>query len=463
MSAAAGTGVNGHLYIGLDFGMALTKVAVWAKLAVEQRPTRFVVEFPKDDPMLNALDQDRAPYVPSALWTANGGIFGVPSPRARTMTRIDGIKRMLLDGWNAEEQSDPLLPEALRSDAGWNAEKLAILKLAFILRHANVAIDRWSAAAHPGARWGKLINAAIPPEEGEFLVSSSRTRRMRWVIERAWVLANRMRSRELGLAISEALSLVDAVYSMEPLADSATPVEVVPEALAAACSHITSDHATPGNWLTVDVGALTTDTAYFFFNPSQDYQIACYSTLRSKQVGMERLAPSEPTVAVKGRSYLPHEAIAMDPTLATSHPDYANVIREMIEAVKATVVGTIRHQGDNVGAVLVDGRPQFRILLVGGGAVHRAVEPMIRNWTFPGLGRVQVAECEIARLPKDIQLLTVDSKLHRRGIAPEDHPLLTLAVGLAQRRIDLPRWRNDDPEPKIVPREAPEHPYLGHN
>lgn len=463
MSAIGHRNMNGHLYIGLDFGMALTKVAVWAKLFNERAPTRFVVEFPRDhhDPAVG--NRARAPHVPSALWVGNGRIYGIPPADARRLARIDDIKRLLLESWTGSHAAPLDAAGLLGGHAGWSAEKLAILKLAFVLRHVDRKVAHWSAFSRPGACWGTLVNAAIPPEEGTYEAPSKRTRLMRWLIERAWLLAKSPHMRDDGLALPEALRCVDAIYSNPPLADDITPVEVIPEALAAACSHITSNHASVGDWLTVDVGALTTDTSYFFFNPAPEYQIACYSTLRSMQVGMSQLTPATPVVDVRGIDYLPHHAIELEPSLVSKHPAYWRVVTDIGYAIRATAAATARHQGGNIGAVLADGRHRFKILLVGGGSAHSQISPRIRDWIFEGLGPVEKATCVLAKLPQGMQLLTCDAKLVAGTFLDSDHAILTIAAGLAQRRIDLPRWCHEAPAPRLSLREAPDNPYLGHN
>ncbi|MCX5650087.1 MAG: hypothetical protein NTU45_01650 [Planctomycetota bacterium] len=463
MTAAANRSANGQIYIGLDFGMALTKVAVWAKLAQERDPTRFVIEFPRDNDPANPADKNRAVHVPSALWVGNGKIYGIPTNGTRRLNRIDGIKKMMLDSWNGAATLGAPTIHTLGGLSGWNAEKLAILKLAFVLRYVDMKLEQLSARTRVGARWSKLINAAIPPEEGEFQVSSPRTKRMRSVLERAWSLIPKIGSAEQGLALADALKLVDSVYCNPLTADSQTPVEVIPEALAAACFKITSDDAKPGNWLTVDVGALTTDTSYFFFNPDPVFQIACYSTLQSKQVGTEGLVRAGHIVEIKGRGYLPHEAIAQETTLATTHENYDCVVQGVLGAVKCAVKGAIIHHGSKVASVIADGRPQFNIMLVGGGSVNKAISPKIHGWTFPGLGPVECAVCSTAQLPRVVKLLSAESLLREGAIPPNDHAILTIAVGLAQPRIDLPRWCTSAPTPKWKVKEPPDNPYVGHN
>jgi len=463
MTSAANQPANGQIYIGLDFGMALTKVAVWAKLAQERDPTRFVIEFPRDSDPTNPADTNRAVHVPSALWIGNGRVHGVPSRGTRSLNRIDGIKRMLLDSWSGPRALDDSAVRVLGGSSGWTPEKLAILKLAFVLRYVDIKLEQWSARTRAGARWMKLINAAIPPEEGEFKLDSPRTRRMRSVLERAWMLAYKISNPEDGLPLADALRGVDSVYDTPLLADSQTPVEVIPEALAAACFIITSDEAKPGNWLTVDVGALTTDTSYFFFNPDPTFQVACYSTLQSKQVGTEALVRASHLVEVKGRGYLPHEAISKNSDLATNHENYERVVQGVLGAVKQAVVGAMVRHGGNVGSVIADRRPRFNILLVGGGSVNKAISPKINTWTFPGVGGCECAPCSTAQLPTSVQLLTAQSQLRPGMIPPSDHAILTIAVGLAQRRIDLPQWCNADQTPKLKIKDPPDNPYVGHN
>jgi hypothetical protein len=453
----------GQIYIGLDFGMALTKVAVWSKLPQARQATRFVVEFPRDNDPSNPSDPNRALHVPSSLWIGNGRIHGIPSSGTRRLHRIDGIKKMMLDGWSTTGALPEQCVSALGGEAGWCCERLAILKLAFILRYVDGRVNSWLSATHPGSRWITLINAAVPPEEGEFANNSARTIRMRSVVERAWQLAQKFTGAESGLAIKEALRLVNDVFDQPLQSPQHTRVDVIPEALAAACFHITGDTATLGNWLTVDVGALTTDISYFFFNPGRDYRVACYSSLQSRQVGTNELVGRATLIEVKGRPFLPHEALAVDPNSARSHDLYDNVIARIEGAIRGGLTGAMKHQGSNVSSVLRGSTPLWRVLLVGGGSTHDALEPRIRAWRIQGLGPVDSAECHLARLPGDVQVLGANSLVQLRRIAQTEQAILTIAVGLAQRRIDLPKWRQDAPEPAFVPRNPPEHLLHAHN
>jgi hypothetical protein len=463
MSTSVNQKYNGHIYIGLDFGMALTKVAVWAKLAQESVPTRFIIQFPRDNDQDDPQDLNRALHVPSALWIGNGRIYGVPALGTRRLARVDGLKKMLLASWGGPDQLDQTTRAQLGTTYDWSAEKLAILKLALVLRYVDMKLNAWSERTRPGANWRKLINAAVPPESGECGRTSERTQRMQVVIERAWMLAQKISDAESGLALSDAQSLVDSVINLPPIPKDRTPVEVVPEALAAACFRIAADNVGPGDWLTVDVGALTTDTSYFFFNPGQGFRVACYYTLQSRSVGTEQLVRAGHIVEVKGRGYLPHEAIARDPELARLHARFHAVKGGLLDAVKATVVAAIQHQGTDVGAIYHGGRPNFKILLVGGGSTHSALASHIRDWTLKGIGPVQYAECATAHVPKTFQILSAES-VARNGTIPEtDHPILTVAVGLAQPRIDLPRWQPGTPAPKVSFKDAPDNPYVGHN
>jgi hypothetical protein len=458
--------MTGHIYIGLDFGMALTKVAVWAKQPQERTATRFVVEFPRDNDPLNPADKNRALHLPSALWVGHGRIHGIPAPGTRTLTRIDGIKKLMLAEWSGTPSPVPAstlggLCAANAED--WSYEKLAILKLAFVLCDVDSRVFAYLSAAHPGARWMTLINAAVPPEQGEFTSTSERTHRMRSVVERAWKLAGLFPRTDAGLPLNEALRLVNSVYNEPLLQATKTPVDVIPEALAAACFQVTSDTATAGNWLTVDVGALTTDISYFFFNPGREYRVACYSSLQSNQVGMDSLAGRSTIIEVKGRPYLPHEALAKDPGLAIGHGEFNRVQDGISQAIRSGLRAAMIHQGSTVAALVQNQTPRWRVLLVGGGSTHPAIAPTIRNWRFEGIGPVGMATCDPASLPRDVLVLGVRERPQFHTIDPADQAILTIAVGLAQRRIDLPKWRRDDPEPRFAPKEPPENALVGHN
>ena len=286
---------------------------------------------------------------------------------------------------------------------------------------------------------------------------------MRSLIERAWNVAQRIRNAEDRLPIASALRLIDELYATPLLPKESTPVEVIPEALAAAHFQITAEGVEPGNWLTVDVGALTTDTSYFFFNPGHDYRIACYSTLQSTQVGTNQLVKPAQMIEVKGLHYTPHEAIARNPTLATEHADFNAVLKKIMTAVKSGLVEAMKHQGESISAIYTHGTPRFRVLLVGGGSDHQAIAPRIQSWQMEGIGRVECAMTTTARIPKSVQVLGADAVLRSSLIPTADHAILTIAVGLAQRRIDLPRWRTNDKLPRFLPKDPPDNIFVGHN
>lgn len=458
----------GTVYIGLDFGMALTKVAAWVKHPTQDHPIRVAVEFPRDNDPMDPRDGSRALHLPSALWIGAGRIHGIPLAGTRAMDRVDGVKQLLLRYWGCGQPLDRACTHALGTAGGWNAEKLAILKLAFVYRYVEDRIGNWLAREFPGTTWKTYVNAAIPPEEGEFRPNSPRTGRMRSVLERALVLAKRMPARRTAedatcMSIGEALASIDALIHLPLLDLEQTPVEVIPEALAAACFRITSDDARPGHWLTVDVGALTTDLSYFFFNPLPQFQIACYHVLQSWEVGTESLVDQRRFVSVGGQQLLPHEALARAGTGAAHNPALEAVKLGISEAMRSTLTSAIRHQEERIAAVFPNQRPCFEVLLVGGGSDHAVISPFIQSWEFKGIGLTEPARSETATLPRDVGVLTAEGQHRSGGIPVRDHAILTIALGLAQPRIELPRWTLAHPQPRWIPKQVPPNPNLGHN
>ena len=87
-------------------------------------------------------------------------------------------------------------------------------------------------------------------------------------------------------------------------------------------------------------------------------------------------------------------------------------------------------------------RPNWRILLLGGGTVHPNVRSWIAEWKYGGpydasAGTVGISGCSVesCRLPANTRLLGLEGRLRAvdaSTVSRTDQSILALAVGLAQ-------------------------------
>jgi hypothetical protein len=419
----------GLVIIGLDFGMALTKCAVAIQPPSQSTMEKVVVAFQEKE-------QRQRFHLPSCVWTGGGSIALEALGLSDVAECQLGLKRRLLDAWAHGDQE--VVPGACVTECGF-------FFLARVLARVRRAVVAHLERRYPGAEWTWVVNAATPASRGSMEVATPREAQMKALVARALAYVERypdacevVRVEQLASAIAEADRLVERE-------GTARRVAVLRESLAAALFALQADDAESGTWLTVDVGALTTDTSLFFFSPDQQYRIAAYYAMTSRVGGMEPVA-----TAIAARSAVPVQlAHARIASLSASDLESAPEFGKLTTTVRNSVGDTLRAAwttGNAFKHLFVDqpgGREcLFRFLLVGGGSCTRAMQAFLRRWQWHAFKHIPPGTV-VARIPHAFGILwpdgTVDHSKHPRD---SDHPILAVACGLAQQPWEMPRFQN---------------------
>jgi len=475
----------GDIFIGLDFGMALTKVAAAVLPPKQRRPIRVVVELPDSQHAAG-----RAAHIPSGLWQSGDRLFAFreaayrasaaptstppkPAPRRSGLAGlgqmllgfmrsepetklqsiasgharpIEGLKAALLDEWDGKP---------LRSCAPLDAKpsELVMIKLTLVLAHAVSRLRQLAERKAPNSLWRIHVNCAVPLAGAR--AKESRVQAMKALVQRATQLAQGIKDPGLGVSVAELRNALDEIPSAEQ-SGAQIGVHVTIESLAAALFHLQADGQTEGNWLTVDVGGLTTDTTLFFCNP--EYRHVSYYSTSSIHCGMDSFA-QEVARLTGGTVAEAHARLATQAALPAMHGVDSSARRSAVVGVmKQTAASALRKAKpwQLFPTTSIDGRvqvqPNWRILLLGGGTVHPEVRSWIAEWKYGGPhggDAISVQSCSVdnGRLPADTQLLGPDGALRSVAaatISRTDEAILALAVGLAQPSWEIWEYSEED-------------------
>ena len=496
---------TGSIYIGIDFGMALTKVAAQICVPLRREPIRVIVELP-DGTARTGL----APHIPSTVWIAGERAYAfrahrypqpskqeAPPPKAARgfaglgqMLRslmsssashapthtsalvdtapVEGLKAALLQEWSGAARTDPRFH-------GATASELVTIKIALVLAYARRSIHALAEKEAPGCHWNTFVTCAVP-----LAGDAAREQRlppMQRLVERALAYSKEIADPSGGISLVEAHQRIAELVTNPPWPVDRSPVRAAPESLAAALFHLQRDGQTEGNWLTVDVGGLTTDTTLFFCNPA--YEHLSYYAFHSVTSGTALLA-DDLARTTNGTVSDAHLRLTQDGELNGPAMTQARALKAcVIGAMKTTAVralGKVSKLSDLFITQHPDGRvhvkPRWRVLILGGGTVHPAISAWISQWKFaagysvsdPSV-TVACGAVERSRLPRDVALL--DNRAHCRRISANllsqtDEAILALAVGLAQPPWDL--WEYSEArsqDPKIGPDWRGDENYVG--
>ena len=424
----------GLVIIGFDFGMALTKCAVAIQPPNQSELERVVVGFQDED------GEERF-HLPSRVWTNEDSIALNEIDLSGIVNCHHGLKRRLLDAWACTD-------EELVSGA--YVTECVFFALTRILAGVRRAVDWHLRRQYPGASWTWVVNAATPSERGVSDAVTARELQMKSLIAQVLAFveahpnsagATRIADLRAEVAEAEALSLRHA---------TARRVTILRESLAAALFALQADDAVRGTWLTVDVGAHTTDTSLFFFSPNtlpdgREFRVAAYYAMASRIGGMQSVAD-----ALVTRDDLPaHTAHDRLGRLAQGELESLAEFGQLTEIVRQSIGDTLRGawKSENPFFHLFEDikggrRCRFRLLLVGGGSCTPAMCDFLRRWKWHAYNHVP-PEAVVARIPYAFGVLsangTVDHSLHPADV---DHPILAVACGLAQQPWEMPRFDN---------------------
>lgn len=424
----------GRVIIGLDFGMALTKCAVAIQPPNRSELERVVVAFRNED-------GEEYFHLPSRVWTSNDSIaLDELSLTGPTECHL-GLKGRLLNAWVASD-------EELVSGA--YVTECAFYALTQILARVRRAVISHLQRRYPGADWRWFVNAATPCERGVTGGVTAREMQMKALVSRVLAFIEQNPETDRPFKFDE---LRDAVADADRIAfHSGTEkrVTILRESLAAALFALQADDAVRGTWLTVDVGALTTDTSLFFFSPEVlpgggEFRVAAYYAMASRLGGMHTVAS-----ALVQRGVVPaHEAYKWVGELTelelASRAEFRVLKDTVLQSIADTLKGAwiSRNAFGHLFEDTSNGRRcQFRLLLVGGGSCTPAMRAFLERWKWHAFEHVS-PEAVLARIPYAFGVLFADGVVdHGLHPADVDHPILAIACGLAQQPWEMPHFDN---------------------
>lgn len=428
-----------HVNIGLDFGTAATKVVV--RIEAPGGTVRFIAVGP--------AEKDATLLYPSIAAFENGAmLFG---HRAEAATNADKARSFKM---NLPVEAG-IGREVARGRPGFasveiSAENLCILYIAWVLKDVLDQLRRH--IAHSDLK--VTVNGAAPMDQmhGDLRLKDLFHRVFFWGLKLApqacqpWPLS----------VAHEALNEVKRV----PVpVEAESPVSVLPETHAAMTSYLSHPGRESGLYATVDVGAGSTDIAFFWFHQQADQPEMCYYGTLSRYVGLddvdERIATRTRLLVQDARNRR-----VKGLGLHTSN-DYSVFAHEEISRIyQAYGAGFRRAYQNNLGQrewVNDDGLARYTLCLIGGGSVF---EPLEQRMRLP-LEILPMRRVRVIKLGVDPNLTVLRHGGDEASIAyfaGQEQPLFLLAYGLAHQSIEIPAY---EPNAEFH-RPTPVHQHRNH-
>jgi hypothetical protein len=422
----------GLVIIGLDFGMALTKCAVAIQPPNQSSMESVVLAFRDEDGKQNF-------HLPSAVWT-NADALSLDDLDLPGFTDCHlGLKRRLLAAWDSADEE--LVPGAFVTEC-------VFYVLVQVLSRVRTAVAAHLNRTYPGATWTWVVNAATPCERDTSIGAAAREIQMKGIVARALAYAERYPGIAGAFKLADLRAAVAEADRLAVMGQTEKRVTILRESLAAALFALQADDAERGTWLTIDVGALTTDTSLFFFSPETrpdgtEYRVAAYYAMASRTGGMHELVAA----LARREKLAPHLAHARLGALSESEFGSLQPFAALRFAVESSIKDTLKRAwpSDRAYFHLFQDTPRgrkcrFRLLLVGGGSCTSGMRAHLRGWKWDALNHLP-PDAVVARIPNSFGVMWADG-LVDHSLHPEeaDHPILAIACGLAQQPWEMPRF-----------------------
>lgn len=467
-----------RLTLGLDFGTSSTKAVVNFEDAAAERDHFAVVQH---------TDGNEASLLyPSAVALCDGVLLTGGKADARR-DAIRSFKMCIPCACGMRRVTPcancPAGGEGRYSLGGHELDAIdvSILYLAIVIKQVKTELS----SHKPDCRFTWHMNCAAPLNQSE--TDHRLSAAFDGVFYHAWRLSEQAQAH---WRLEDALPALKIALALPVPPTAESPIMVFPETHAAMTAYILAPDRPAGLYATVDVGAGTTDVAFFWCGDQSRedgtrVRVASFHAYLSKFVGMDDVDRAL-GIARSEREQSQHAR------LAELQHVYAGVLEEIY-----------RHYGRTFGAAYAnatdqrywveernehqivddDGQPmkipwwyrpkeiqgrdirtrraRYRLCLVGGGTRMQAVvEKLKRPLDYLGFQTVDVDQpC----LPDRVQILASNGQRQDvPAILDQQLPLLLLAYGLAHRAIDIPLWergRGGRQELVYVPQVSHEEIY----
>jgi hypothetical protein len=402
----------------LDFGTSATKVVV--RIDEGPAPPRFLIVGPS-----RAVS---TVLFPSSVAIEGGDLlFGAFAENSAAPTKARSFKMNLpaeaesrQHGWRGRLEFGP---------SALSAEEVSTLYLAWVLNDVLTQVG----SALNGADLKVTVNAAAPLDQMEQEVNLREL--FHRIVFRALKISHLATDR---WPLAEARGVVADICRVPLPPDEESPVTILPETHAAMTSYMLQPGRPRGNYASVDVGAGSTDVAFFWFHATDGRPEMCYYGAASDFVGMDDMdlviataSGTSPASARKsretGRVNLSLFSTSLAPVLESIYKCYRRGFGRSYD----------RCRGESEWCH-PDGRAKYTLCLVGGGSLCDTLVSRL-NRPLPLLYMASV-NVEVLRVPDDLDVLQPSGYHRIQQIAPGEQSLLLLSHGLAHRAVDIPAY-----------------------
>lgn len=432
--------------IGLDFGTSTTKCC----FSNETGDRRFVAL------AHDTMGTDYSPMLfPSTIGLEGDRlVFGYHAEASADAIKIRSFKTCML--CQAASRSITCTCNKLRpghyqlGGCHLSAEDLATLYLANVLKSARQRIQSYSEECTDALRIH--VNSAGPLDQlTEFGQVGALFDRALFY---AWRLADQS-DQEWRLPHA-----VDALAAarQEPVPHrSHSPTVVYPETHAAMTAYLELPESEKGLYGLVDVGAGTTDVAFFWLQKDERETKAWYYAASSRRVGMDDIDHALKSVLVAPDGNLRRERERMSNRVIGQYSRHIKPVCRMVYGHQEGVLKCAMELDAREWAWCDESVAGYKLLLVGGGA---AFEPVANELTAkPAIGQRwrelpdvlrQLPDGTLASLPNGNTMRLRDFD---HGVA---EPLMMLGYGLAHPGQDLVGYERDREGCKPPRRDGPD-------
>lgn len=448
--------------LGLDFGTSTTKCCFREQA---ERKSFHIVEFER------IVAGDSRVLFPTTIAFDSGRLlFGHAAEHCSTREKLRSFKMCLLclARANRADRATGAMPacvNCLPDKPGFyriggqllSAEDLSTLYLSHVMR---VAKRRLVATVGGDANEVRItVNSAAPLDQmGEFGKVGEHFERS---LFHGWRLADQ--SRE-GWPIEQALeSLQSARREAVPLVEQ-SPTRLFPETHAAMTAYLLLPQSERGLYGLVDIGAGTTDVAFFWLQKDENDTKAWYYSAGSRRVGMDDLDGALRSVLANENGNLRSARQALSDAALTEHLPLFEPVAKQIRMHQAGVLTEAMGVDQRPKAWFANGKACYKLFLAGGGSMCNPLVDFVTE--APPHPQTRWEEVPMAlAIPASTNVAlangTVDKIRSLREPAAER--LLLLAYGLAHPRPDIPKYERDTEGVKVASRaleawnELPDH------
>lgn len=439
-----------RINIGLDFGTSTTKVIVR-------------IEEPTGRPLFRVVgpsDQRDTVLYPSVIALADGHLcFGHSAVQSASDVKAASFKMNLPA--EAGSRQHAWRGRFCLGDSGLSAEEASTLYVAWVLNDVLSQLRN----AYAGSDLRVTVNAAAPLDHLRQEESLHR------LFHRIFFRALKMHSHSAARwSLVTARTALRQVHAIPIPTEEESPISVFPETHAAMTSYILVPGRARGKYATVDVGAGSTDVAFFWFHhPDGSYAEGppemCYFGAATDFVGMDdvdqavalRLGVS--LSEAKERREQKQIDISVVDEVREVFSEMFNCYRRAFGESYGRCAGEYewryRGPGETGPQYPPDGYAKFTLCIVGGGGLSAQLIGKLQK-TFP-MHNINNVDVRVLRVSDGLHVLRAGNKLVQiLDVAPLEQPLLILAQGLAHRGVDIPVFSLNHRFDRV--REAPERP-----